>query len=557
MKALIILSISTILISVNSFAQKSRSKAVWFKLEDKELLPVKVGNKLKSKDATLSSILAKHKVKSVEYVFSNSKNPELQKVVQINCECTVENLYADLVNKSKAVQGVEIAPVYETLATPNDFSTVFPTDYALDLISARGAWDITTGSSSVIIGVSDQNFSVTHEELVGKVLFYDATNTSTKTHGTAVAINAAGNTNNAAGKSSIGYNSSLKLYRMNYNDALAASYAGSRVLNLSWTSGCTFNSYAQSVIDEIWNNNTFIVASAGNGTTCGGASNLVYPAAYNHVFAVTSIGPNNNHERTPGNPATTHQHNSSVDICAPGYDVAISAAPGWYLTNNGTSYAAPYVSGTVALMAAANPCISNEEIETLLRESAVNIDALNPSYAGQLGAGRLNAEMAVSRAKSMTQLEVQSEVYTLGCTSNSGKIQILNAQNDPGTNYTYLWSNGANTSSLMDLPNGTYSVIVTAGCASDTVTFVINTNITQTTAQIVNSTVAAMPNGAINLSVSGEGPFTYQWNNGSTAEDLNGIVSGSYQVVVTNANGCARNYNYSVGYNRVKARFRN
>jgi hypothetical protein len=157
----------------------------------------------------------------------------------------------------------------------------------------------------------------------------------------------------------------------------------------------------------------------------------------------------------------------------------------------------------------------------------------------------------------MTQLEVQSEVYTLGCTSNSGKIQILNAQNDPGTNYTYLWSNGANTSSLMDLPNGTYSVIVTAGCASDTVTFVINTNITQTTAQIVNSTVAAMPNGAINLSVSGEGPFTYQWNNGSTAEDLNGIVSGSYQVVVTNANGCARTYNYSVGYNRVKARFRN
>ena len=41
------------------------------------------------------------------------------------------------------------------------------------------------------------------------------------------------------------------------------------------------------------------------------------------------------------------------------------------------------------------------------------------------------------------------------------------------------------------------------------------------------------------------------------AIQLNGIVSGSYQVVVTNANGCARTYNYSVGYNRVKARFRN
>jgi subtilisin family serine protease len=477
--------------------------------------------------------------------------------VQFTCDCDAENLYADLVNKTKSVRGVELAPVYETLATPNDYTTVFPNDYALNLIGAQTAWDFTTGDPSVIIGVSDQNFDVSHEELIGKVMFYDATNTATKTHGTAVAINAAGNTNNGIGKSSIGYNSSLKLYRMNYNDALAASYAGAKVLNLSWTSGCTYNSYAQAAIDEIWNNRTFIVASAGNGTTCGGASNLVYPAAYNHVFAVTSIGPNDNHERTPGNPATTHQHNSSVDICAPGYDVAISAGPGWYLTNNGTSFAAPYVTGTVALMIAANPCITNEKIESLLLESAVNIDALNPSYAGQLGAGRLNAALAVELAKSLTQLEVQSEVYNLGCTPNSGKIQILNSQYDTETNYTYQWSNGATSSSIVDLPNGTYTAVVTAGCASDTVSFEINTILTQSTAQITNSTTTTMPNGSINLNVSGAGPFTYLWNNGSTAEDLNGIVSGTYSVTISNSNGCARTLDYTVGYNRVKPRFRN
>jgi subtilisin family serine protease len=556
MKTLLISSLTVLLISINSFAQKSNSKSVWLKLDDKSLLPEKVGSKLKSKDEILNTIITRNKVKSVEYVFSNSRNPELQKVVQFTCDCTVENLYADLVNKSKAVRGVEIAPIYESLVDPNDYSAVFTSDYALDLINARGAWDVTTGSSDVIIGVSDQNFEVTHEELAGKVLFYDATNTATKTHGTAVAITAAGNTNNGIGKSSIGYNSSLKLYRMNYNDALAASYAGARVLNLSWTSGCTFNSYAQAAIDEIWNNRTFIVASAGNGTTCGGASNLVYPAAYNHVFAVTSIGPNDNHERTPGNPATTHQHNSSVDICAPGYDVAISAAPGWYLTNSGTSYAAPYVSGTVALMVAANPCITNEEIETLLRESAVNIDELNPSYAGQLGAGRLNAAMAVSRAKSMTQLEIESEVYSLGCTPNSGKIQVLNGVYNPEVNFEYQWSNGATTSSLMDLPNGTYTVILTAGCASDTATFEINTIVTQSSAQVINSTTATMPNGSINLNVTGVGPFSYLWSNGSAAEDLSGIVAGTYTVSITNSNGCSRSMDYSVGYNRIKPRIK-
>ena len=545
------------LITANAFSQKSTSKAVWLKIEDKSLLPTKVGSILKSKDETLNSIITKNKVKSVEYVFSNSRNPELQNVVQFTCDCTVENLYSDLVNKSKSVRAVEIAPVYETLATPNDYTTVFPNDYALNLIGAQAAWDITTGDSSVIIGVSDQNFDVSHEELVGKVLFYDATNTSTKTHGTAVAINAAGNTNNAIGKSSIGYNSSLKLYRMNYNDALAASYAGAKVLNLSWTSGCTYDSYAQAAIDEIWNNRTFIVASAGNGTTCGGASNLVYPAAYNHVFAVTSIGPNDNHERTPGNASTTHQHNSSVDICAPGYDVAISAGPGWYLTNNGTSFAAPYVTGTVALMIAANPCITNDEIETLLRESAVNIDALNPSYAGLLGAGRLNSAMAVQRAKSMTILEIESDVYTNGCTPNSGKIQILNGVYNPEASFEYNWSNGATTPAIVDLPNGTYSVVVSSGCTSDTAIFEINTILTQSTAQITNSTTPTMANGGINLNVTGSGPFTYSWNTGSIAEDLNGIVAGTYSVTITNVNSCARTLDYTVGYNRLKPRFRN
>lgn len=544
------------LITANSFSQKTNSKAVWLKLENNDFLPTKVGKKLQSKDETLNTIITKNKVKSVDYVFSNSRNPELRNVVQFTCDCTVENLYADLVNKSRAVKGVEIAPVYETLATPNDYTTVFANDYALNLINAQSAWDFTTGSSDIIIGVSDQNFDVTHEELAGKVLFYDATNTATKTHGTAVAINAAGNTNNGAGKSSIGYNSSLKLYRMNYNDALAASYAGARVLNLSWTSGCTFNSYAQAAIDEIWNNRTFIVASAGNGTTCGGASNLVYPAAYNHVFAVTSVGPNDNHERTPGNASTTHQHNSSVDICAPGYDVAISAGPGWYLTNNGTSFAAPYVSGTVALMVAANSCLSNEQIESLLRETAVNIDALNPSYAGQLGSGRLNAGLAVERAYSLGHIEIQAAVDTLGCTINSARIDILNGVNNPNTNYTYQWYNGETTASIMNLEDGTYTVIVTAGCAVDTATFEVNTNITQCTAQLTNSSTPFTSNGSINLTVSGAGPFTYVWNNGNTSEDLIGVLPGNYSVTVTNANGCCRSFEYSLGSNVKRHNFR-
>ena len=88
----------TLILALPVLAQKSKNKSVWLKIDDQKILPTKVGSKLKSTDASLNSIITKNKVKSVEYVFSNSRNPELQKVVQFTCDCDAENLYADLVN---------------------------------------------------------------------------------------------------------------------------------------------------------------------------------------------------------------------------------------------------------------------------------------------------------------------------------------------------------------------------------------------------------------------------------------------------------------------------
>jgi hypothetical protein len=241
-----------------------------------------------------------------------------------------------------------------------------------------------------------------------------------------------------------------------------------------------------------------------------------------------------------------------VDICAPGYDVAISAATGWYLTNSGTSFAAPFVSGTVALMVAANPCLTNDQIETILKETAVNIDNLNPAYAGKLGAGRLNSAEAVSRASNLGHLEITSNVVSNGCEPNTGKIEILNSLNNPDKVYTYTWNNGETSATIDSLANGNYTVIVSDGCASDTASFVINVQPTIMSAQIVNSMAPMAPTGSINVTVSGLAPFTYQWNNGATTEDLTNIISGNYSVIITNANGCSRTGVYNVGYNHGK-----
>ncbi len=111
-------------------------------------------------------------------------------------------------------------------------------------------------------------------------------------HGTAVAITAAGNTDNNLGKSSIGFNCNLALYRMNYNELLAASYAGYRVINASWASSCFYNHYVHQAMIEIIENGSIVVAAAGNGGTCGGAGEFsikIYPNLSPREMAKNSV----------------------------------------------------------------------------------------------------------------------------------------------------------------------------------------------------------------------------------------------------------------------------
>ena len=339
---------------------------------------------------------------SITKPLSNSRQSHLQQVYEISCNCDVVDLYIAM-HKVPGLSGIEYGPEYETLNEPNDYALFqnynngTNSAWHLDLIWAYAAWDVTHGTTP--IAISDQNYFVNHEDLVGKVLHYDTTNNSSQGHGTAVATLAAGNTNNGIGVASVGYDSELGLFRMNYNDVLAAAYDGYKVINMSWTSGCDHNQYVEDALHEAYGLGAFLVASAGNGTTCGGPTELVYPAAYDVVFSVSSVDHNDSHDNPNG--SVPHQYNSSVDLTAPGYNVPLTAAPGWTLFGSGTSYASPIVAGAAGLIISAYPGISPVEIKYILQSTAVNIDAQNPNYIGMLGAGRLMVGEAVKQALSL------------------------------------------------------------------------------------------------------------------------------------------------------------
>jgi hypothetical protein len=537
-------------IGILAFTSYSQEKSqIWATISTEGIIPsVNSDGNLVSSNPSFNTLISTLSITKVVKALPASKQEKLQNVYEITCNCNEQDLVEAFSKVPTIAQGIVIAPKYETLYTPNDYSLEFANDYALDLINAHSAWDITHGNSSVVIGISDQNYYVNHDELLGKVTHYDATNTTTQTHGTAVAIIAAGNTDNNLGKSSIGFNSSLALYQMSFNEILVATYAGMDIINLSWTAGCFYNQYIQDVINEAYNNGSFIIAAAGNGNTCGGAEQLVYPAALANVFSVTSIGANDNHEKIAGDPLSTHQHNATVDLSAPGYDVAISAAPGWYLTSSGTSFAAPLISGIVALMLDVNPCLSNVDIEYILKNSSINVDSLNPNYAGKIGAGRVDAKAAVLMASNFITTPIQTNAEITGtCTGNSGSISI-NPTGGQGP-FTVQWSN--NYVGLMQdsLTIGVYGINITdaRGCMIDT-TIQITTNApTLISSTQTNVSCFGLANGAIDVTIiQGVPSYLFEWNNGATTEDLSNLNPGTYELSVRDGNGCFTDFTYTI-----------
>ncbi|MBK7342636.1 MAG: hypothetical protein IPJ06_05685 [Saprospiraceae bacterium] len=124
------------------------------------------------------------------------------------------------------------------------------------------------------------------------------------------------------------------------------------------------------------------------------------------------------------------------------------------------------------------------------------------------------------------------------CMAPNGSIDITVT---PPNAYTFIWSNGATTEDLANIAAGTYTVTVSAGgSCSNTASFTVvdNTQPPNLTATPTAST-CGLNNGAIDLSVTPAGAYTFIWSNGATTEDLSGIAAATYSVTVTaTGSGC-------------------
>lgn len=116
--------------------------------------------------------------------------------------------------------------------------------------------------------------------------------------------------------------------------------------------------------------------------------------------------------------------------------------------------------------------------------------------------------------------------------------------------YTYSWSNGETSSDLSNITAGNYNVIVTdANGCSVSESFEVNQpddpiRINET---ILDVACSGDQTGSISVEVSGgSGGFSYLWSNGSTADKIEGLSPGRYQLTVTDSNGCSVVEEYEV-----------
>jgi hypothetical protein len=165
-----------------------------------------------------------------------------------------------------------------------------------------------------------------------------------------------------------------------------------------------------------------------------------------------------------------------------------------------------------------------------------------------LSAGDYSVEVTDANGKSVTlsgtltqpdAISIEESITQPACSGSfTGSIAIT--VSGGAAPYSYQWNTGATTSSISNIAAGFYSVVVTDanGCQT-TKSFNLQNSVKLTLTTTLTLPSCTKADGAIDLTVTGGAePYTFQWSNGATTEDVQNLATGSYSVTVTDANGC-------------------
>jgi subtilisin family serine protease len=273
-------------------------------------------------------------------------------------------------------------------------------------------------------------------------------------HGTHVAGTIAATGDNAIGVVGVAFGAKVMMLK-GFDDSAISSdsslanavvYAadhGADVINASW-GGLGTSQTIQNAVDYAHSLGAVFVAAAGNDNI--DASNF-YPANFPNAIAVAAV------DRFDQK-ASFSNYGNKIDVAAPGMEIlSLEKGTGGYITQQGTSMAAPHVSGVAALVVGLHPTFSNEQIRQVLRSSAVDLG--NVGKDKFFGYGRVSASGA---ALAPAPLEAKFYAPLDGAAVHALTPLVGSAQGPGFASYTVDFGEGENPISWTVIQSGTSPV---------------------------------------------------------------------------------------------------
>ena len=385
-------------------------------------------------------------------------------------------------------------------------------------------WDLTQGSSTLRIAVIDSGIDVDHPEFDSDRLIYkknfvannaNPNDDEEEAHGTAVSGIIAAEGDNSQFMAGMNWNSKIIPLKVLNDKGAGSSFtvcnaisyaiaAGAKVINYSggvwcnsWSNSAVISAF-QKAADECADNNVLLVCSAGNDNSNVEATlSTHYPGGglsdYANVITVAAVDRN-------GDMASFTNYGNAVTIAAPGQAIysTINRTEGGALeSQNGTSFAAPFVTGLVSLIWSINPDLTPAGVKTCLIDGADEIS--NDKNIGY----KINAWGAIKKAlyyKNRGIIAVESNpasaaIYVDG--SYAGRVTrsdgYIYLEATPGSHTVKVMASSSNISQeAVTVTKGSVSyvsfVLSGATLTTTTTTTSTSTTITSTTTVTTSTT---------------------------------------------------------------------
>lgn len=314
--------------------------------------------------------------------------------MEVPADQTIE-AFIEQLEKNENIQEVEPDFLVKLAYTSND-PELGKSQYHHKKLETKLAWDKTRGSEDVIVAVIDDGVDVSHPEFKNRIVHpFDTvkenSNIAVGLHGTHVAGIIGSSIDNGIGGAGIAPNAKImpiNVFEGEYaftSEIIQGIYyaieQGADIINLS-LGGYAYSNAFNAAIQAAHEKGIVIVAAAGNEKK----ELPYYPAAYPNVISVAST-------TSTDRASEFSNFGKTIDIAAPGSSIYSTLPKNAYGFLDGTSMAAPMISGVAALIKSSEPALSNRDIENRLFATADDLGVIGKDPI--FGHGRVNARKAL------------------------------------------------------------------------------------------------------------------------------------------------------------------